>query len=354
MVRNTSFFGALARRCVSVAAVFTALAVVLATAPVVFPVLFVADRLARGKVELVRSVAFIGCYLVLDAAAVVLALLAGLAYPLLGTTRQARRDRSERVHVALQSWWTRTLLAAGRALFRLRIVVTGAEELAKGPMILLMRHSSIGDTVIPSVWVTQEHGIALRYVLKRELLWDPAFDFVGHRIPNFFVDRDARDPRAEIEGVRELTRGLRPNEGVIIYPEGTVFEAGRRAKAIARLEARGDTVHAARARALTNVLPPRVGGTVALLESNPGLDVVLCAHVGFEGAVDFRALITARWLDAVIRIQFIRIPYAEIPRGHHELSELVWSWWERMDHEVGRLHALRGLEPVAELVEEPA
>lgn len=334
----------LMRRTISVSLVSALMCVAIAAIPVALPVAMLIDRLSQGKLESARSYLFITSYLVLEFLAVIAAVTYGLAYPFLGASTAARSERSERLHVSLQSWWTRSLLASARWLFRLRMEVTGSELVAQGPMLLLMRHSSIGDTVIPSMLVTQAHGIRLRYVLKKELLWDPALDFVGHRIPNYFVDRNAKNPRAEIDGVRALTAGLRENEGVIIYPEGTVYDAGRRAKAVARVAAKGDEMITSRARALRHVLPPRVGGTLALLESNPGLDVVFCAHVGFEGAVDFRALMTARWLDSVIRVRFLRVPYADVPREPSELTEFIWSSWERMDREVGALHALSALE----------
>jgi hypothetical protein len=54
----------------------------------------------------------------------------------------------------------------------------------------MLRHASIGDTLLASALVGRPHGIFwLRYVLKRELLWDPCLDVVGNRLPHVFVDR---------------------------------------------------------------------------------------------------------------------------------------------------------------------
>ena len=109
----------------------------------------------------------------------------------------------------------------------------------------------------------------LRYVLKRELLWDPCLDIVGHRLPNCFIERGAKISAPEIERIRGLAQDLGPTDGVLIYPEGTRFTPERREAVLARIEARGDTALLERARALQNVLPPRLGGSLALLEESP-------------------------------------------------------------------------------------
>ena len=135
-----------------------------------------------------------------------------------------------------------------------------------------MRHASIVDNLLPALFVAAPHGLRLRYVLKRELLSDPAIDIAGGRLPNCFVRRGADDAEAEIARVRALAAGLGPDEGVLIYPEGTRFTAAKRERAIERQP---------RAAELRNVPPPRPGGTLAVMET--GADVVICAHHGLDG-----------------------------------------------------------------------
>lgn len=53
-----------------------------------------------------------------------------------------------------------------------QLEVEGVNALQPGPLVVLMRHASLADTLLPAV-VIASHGIRLRYVLKRELLWDP-------------------------------------------------------------------------------------------------------------------------------------------------------------------------------------
>ena len=89
----------------------------------------------------------------------------------------------------VQCWWARTLFAGAERLFGMRLDVEGLDQLGTGPILLFMRHASVGDTVLPAVLVSSCQGIRLRYVMKRELLWDPCLDIVGNRLPNYFVRR---------------------------------------------------------------------------------------------------------------------------------------------------------------------
>ena len=81
---------------------------------------------------------------------------------------------------------------------------------------------------------------------------------------------------------RALAQGLGPDDGVLIYPEGTRFTPERRARAIARISER-DARLAARAERIRHLLPPRLGGVGALLDGAPDADVVVIAHHGFDG-----------------------------------------------------------------------
>ena len=180
----------------------------------------------------------------------------------------------------LQRWWSSTLFKSLRSVFQLRFVVQGDEQIAPGPILLMMRHASIVDNLLPAGLVSLPHDIRLRYVLKKELLWDPVLDIGGQRLPNVFVRREGADSVTEIAQIRRLGTGLTERDGVLIYPEGTRFTPRKRDQAIRRLE-RTDPALADGARRLRRLLPPRPGGPLALLDS--GADVVVCAHQGLEG-----------------------------------------------------------------------
>ena len=311
------------RRVLTIPLYALAAVVLVATMPAWAPLAFVADRLRPGLCTL-RLLAFGLVFLFYELVGLSLAGALWLRSPFvprLGASAPERASASRAAHYALQTRWVGWLFDAARRLFRLRCAVSGAEVLEQGPMLLLLRHTSLADTALAATQVTQRTGTALRYVLKRELLWDPCLDVVGHRLPNVFVDRDSDDPAREIARVRTLVDGLGPNEGVMIYPEGTRFTPERRARAIERLRAAGRLEQARQAEAMEHVLPPRLGGPVALLEANPGLDVVVCAHTGLEGAGTLGQCLRGELLDRTLRIHFWRIPFEALPRTREKCEE---------------------------------
>ena len=240
------------------------------------------------------------------------------------------------LHFRLEAWWGNALFRVTARLFRLRLAVEGDGDLARGPYLLLLRHSSTADTLLASALVSWPYGIRLRYVLKRELLWDPCLDIVGQRIPNVFVDRFTDDTALEVRRVQELGRSLGPRDGVLIYPEGTRFSASKRRRLLEGFEKKGDATLLEYARSLSRVLPPRIAGTLALLEVAPQADVVVCAHTGFEGAASLAQIWRGELLDRVIRVHFRRIHREEIPTEHAARIAWLREEWRRVDAWVER------------------
>lgn len=227
----------------------------------------------------------------------------------------------------LQRWWARRLFGAVVRIFRLTVTVDGLDRVAPGPVIVMMRHASIVDTLLPNVFVTARAGIRLRYVLKRELLADPLLDIAGNRLINHFVDREG-DSAAEITAVAALTDDLAADEGVLIYPEGTRFTEARRERIIAGL-GRRDSDLVERTRRLRRVLPPRPGGTVALLES--GHDVVICTHTGLEPLATIPDAWSGRIVGSHLRLRFERFAAASIPLTRKGRVEWLFDRWAEMD-----------------------
>jgi len=330
--RDESALRVAARRLVTVPAYLVLAGLSLALAPLWLPAALLADALRPPPRTAARCGAFFSFYLLCESAGILLAFGAWL---LSGTWAGAPRDRLLRRSFALQTAWGTALFAGARRIFALRLEVEGAEALAKRPLLLLLRHASVADTLLPVLLVSRPFGTRLRYVLKRELLWDPCLDIVGRRLPNAFVDRFSGESEREAARVRRLVADLGPDEGVVLYPEGTRFTEAKRARVLARLRESADPDRAARAERLRFVLPPRLGGTLALLEANPGADVVIGAHAGFEGLATFWDLWRGVALRRVLRARFWRIPYAELPRDPEARAEWLLAWWERVDAWVG-------------------
>jgi 1-acyl-sn-glycerol-3-phosphate acyltransferase len=221
----------------------------------------------------------------------------------------------------------------------MRVEVEEAPDLGHGPIILFSRHASVGDTLLPAVFVSSRYGIVLRYVLKRELLWDPCLDIVGNRLRNCFVQRGSGESERDIALVQQLMEDLGPQDGVLIYPEGTRFTPAKRQRILERLAQKGDADLLAKAEALQHLLPPRLGGTLALLERNVGADAVFCAHIGFDGAGSFRDLLNGSLVNRLVRVCFWRVPYNEIPRTAAAQAAWLYEQWARIDTWIGGVSA---------------
>lgn len=231
---------------------------------------------------------------------------------------------------AIQQAWAGTLYTAVRGLFGLRFAVTGADLVAPGPILLLARHASIVDNLLPSALVSRPHGIRLRYVLKRQLLSDPCLDVAGNRLPNYFVDRDSHDTAAELDAIRNLADGLGPQDGVLIYPEGTRFTKAKQSRALDKLRP-GDPAVLARAQRLRHLLPPRPGGTLALLDATAPADVVVLAHYGLDGFAQLRDIWAGGMVDTTVQVEFRRIPRNDLPTEPDNQIAWLYDVWDRVD-----------------------
>lgn len=315
-----------ARRLITVPAFLLATAIASACLPVLLVVAWLISWVpaCRGAVP---TLLFICGYLWCETIGIVASFWLWL--------RHRDHDRFMTGNYRLQCWWANALMVMARRLFRLRFDVEGEEALQGPPALLLPRHASIADTVIPMVFYAIPLGIRLRYVLKKELLFDPCLDIVGNRLPNYFVDRGGQDSERARRGVAELVRDLGPNEGALIYPEGTRSSADKR-DALRRRYADVPEMLAQLDR-WPMLLPPRLGGTLAMLAANPGRDLVFCAHAGFEGSSHFGTLWNGAWTRQHVRIRFWRVPFYAVPDLDEARQRFLFEQWDRMAREVADL-----------------
>ena len=304
--------------------------VALVALPVWVPILALVDALRGSRWTGLRcgffAVAFAGC----EALG-----LAGAAGILIGTV--GRPEARQRGLYALQRWWSGQLFRLAQGLFQFTVEVEGRVPTPKRPVLVLARHSSMADTLLPSVLIANVHRLRLRYVIKRELLLDPCLDVVGQHLPNYFVDRNAEDGAAEVARVSDLAAGLGPDDGVLIFPEGTRFTEKKRARIIEKLKARGDGAATERAEALQHVLLPKRGGPLALLQAAPEADVVLLAHAGFEAAGTFPSLWRGDLVGARVRVRLDWVPRDKLPTSESEQEVWLYDEWARIDAWLGDL-----------------
>jgi len=330
------------RRAISIPALLVALTL----GSLLLPVLLVVAALVDAVRALSRKTPWIAVRIVLFGELYLLLEVIGLA-SLFGVwlgTLPLGRARSERLLAAtyaVQRLWASSLFIAVKRLFGLSLEVEGESVLEPGPLVLFVRHASVIDTLLPTVLVSARFGTRLRFVLKRELLVDPCLDVAGSRLPNVFVRRSGEDDR-DIEAVAELARGLGPKDGVLIFPEGTRFTPDKQRRALQRLREKSPELYEL-ARSLTHVLPPRLGGALALLESATEADLVFFAHVGLDGFASVTDIFRYALSRRVVRVKLWRIPRQAVPDSRQARTEFLLKEWQKLDDwvaaELGVPHA---------------
>ncbi len=312
------------RRLITLPGVVLAFALTLALLPALLLLALLVDlALRRRALGTVRAALLLPSYLGTEVTGLFLLALVWLVSIGAPARRAALTWPVQRLYTAMH-------LVAVRAIFSLRFEIEG-EDLAgdRGPFLVLVRHASVADVILPGYFLANRQHLHLRYVLKRELLVDPCLDVAGHWIPNHFVARDSADPQREIEAVAALKRGLAPGEGVLIYPEGTRFSQAQRRRLLDRFA--GDPEARARVERLRHLLPIRPGGTLALLEAEPACDLIILGHAGLEGLRSIADLWAGALVHRTIRLKLHRIPRAEIPEDREARRAFLDAEWERLD-----------------------
>lgn len=258
--------------------------------------------------------------------------VAGLAVIWL-TSRGDSRRRRQRVY-RLKRRWLRSHLGGVRALFRLRFEIDGLELAAPGPVLVMTRHASIIDNALPDVIIGGAHGTGFRFVIKRELRMLPTIDIGGRWVPTLFVRRGSGDTDAELAKMRALTEHLEVDDALLLYPEGTRWTAEKLARAQAIIAERQPEL-APRAARLRNLLPPRLGGSIALLEAARDADVVIFGHVGLDGFEYISDIWAGGLVGTTVRLKFWRFPAAEVPSGRDELIAWLYDRWQELDDWIG-------------------
>lgn len=167
--------------------------------------------------------------------------------------------RAQQRHHQLQRWWAARIVGVAERTVGLRFQGPDV-DLPQGPLVVLARHSSMGDAILPAYLLGVQADRPIRYVLKRELLADPCLDIVGNRLPNHFIDRTDTDEH-QLAALHDLAADA-GDDALVIFPEGTSALPEKRLRALHHLE-RHDPERATRAKALRHTLLPRPSGTLA-------------------------------------------------------------------------------------------
>ncbi len=279
----------------------------------------------RWRFPISRLIGFATCWAWLETSALVVAVFLFFT----------GRGRSVSAHYALQTWWCRSLIQALGFTVGLQITVEGAENVGAGPFVAFCRHASLADSIM-SAWVMASHiGLRPRFVLKKELKLDPTLDILGHRLPNYFVDRESSDISAELQGIEQMAAGLGGKDCAVIFPEGSRASAKKRIRALERLRERSPQ-RAETLSGLKYLIPPKPAGANALLSAVPEANVLTMWHSGFEGLDTFSGILSHLGrAKAHVHVYVEEISRASIPSGEAFVSWLDAKWVE-MDIAVQR------------------
>jgi 1-acyl-sn-glycerol-3-phosphate acyltransferase len=320
------------RRLVTIPRLFLLLIVLTVLAPVWIPLALVVDvvRWLKNRTPLmaIRMLAFGWVYFALSAVGVI---------GFFGTWVAAGFGRNERILLdtayAIQRWWGSWTFRAASFLLGLKATVTGHEALDPAPFILLFRHASIVDNLLPLVFVMGDpYRVRIRWLIKRELMGEAALDIGGKRMPNYFVNRRGRTAD-EVTSIKRLATDLGDRDGVMIFPEGTRFSPEKRQRALKRIKL---PAALAAAEKLQFTLPPRPAGTLAALEGAPDADVVIASHVGLDGLSSLGDIWNGSITGRHIYLDFRRVPRTEVPSDRAGRINWLMAEWQKVDDWIGQ------------------
>jgi 1-acyl-sn-glycerol-3-phosphate acyltransferase len=324
------------RRVVAVPGALVSFVVVWATLPVTLLLALLWDGVVHRRLAVTRGLGIV----VLALSGEVWGIVAGFGAWLVSVAWIGLpRKRFDDWNYGLETRYAGFMFRIARWILGATLVMDGHDVVSPGPILLFIRHAALADTLLPGALVMHGHGIRLRHVLARGLLWAPGLNVVGTRVDNLFVRRGSA---TELPRIRAMAEDLGPRDGVVIWPEGMVPTPANlersRARAREKAARRGsDAVppeprRRGRLRSrFTHVLPPVPGGPLALLEHAAEADVVFCAHVGFEPVTRTLDLLRGALAGRTVRVWFWRVPRAEIPATRAHRAAWLFEQWERMD-----------------------
>jgi len=326
------------RRTVSFTAVGLGLPLLVATSVVWVPITIMADLVSRlFKFPTFRLGLFAVVYLAHEWAGIAAAGTVKVAHVL----GRGPHDPVSRTHDyrRIQGWWATSLFAWAGRLLGVRFDLSDPATLPSDGFILMSRHASMIDAILPAHIIAGQLGRFVHYVIKRELLWDPNIDVIGSRLGNYFVarDGDADDEAQAIASIASFARRALPQSALAIFPEGTYATEARRARARASLERNGDSALAALADDLDYLLPPRPAGALAMLNNQPTLDVVIFGHVGLEGVAELSGLRRRLPLQAPVVVRWWTYDRATVPVDDEARIAWLNERWRSLDDWVGSL-----------------
>jgi len=238
----------------------------------------------------------------------------------------------------LMGWYTATMLSLIARVLGTHVVWRDHADLSRGPVVLIARHTSFFDAMIPATVLSQRNGLLAHHIVTHGLRYSPCIDIAGSRFPNRFVKRTPGEGSAELGPIEEIGKLLDDRSAAVIFPEGTFRNPERFERSMLRLDRRRPDL-ATRAQSLDHVLPPRAGGTFALLQGAPDADLVVCTNTGLERFGSIKDIVDHPYTVDPIVIETWRIPRHKIPTDHDEFGDWLFDQYVNIDTWVADQHS---------------
>lgn len=238
--------------------------------------------------------------------------------------------RRRQIALKVELWFIPKTIALAEKIYGMEIVLDNIECCHPGPILLLSRHASILDTILPIKILGEAHGMGMRIVQKDILRWNALVDVASHRSPRAFIQRGSNNIEREIGHMKHLLEGIGEGDALVVFPEGSRFTPEKKERIISKI-AQSNPLAAQRAEKLQSVLPVRPAGTTALMDARPDIDIVFLAHTGLEGANGLNDFVNGALYKRKLRMKFWRVAASEIPQDEDERLEWLHEEWAKVD-----------------------
>ena len=198
----------------------------------------------------------------------------------------------------------------------------------KGHPLVIARHASNIDAIIPASLFAGILDRPAHHVLKSQLRWAPSMDLFAPPLGNYFVRR-GRDTQAELRQVERLAEIVRPEGSLVIFPEGTFSTPETRAKVRASLARKGEIEAVALSDELKALLPPKPAGVLTLLNARPDCIPMVLAHTGLDNVASFKGLWQSLPLTEPVVVRWW--PTAPPPTDRDDQVRWLQDEWRRAD-----------------------
>ena len=272
---------------------------------------------------------------------------AGLLWLRFGLLGRLHSEQSYWKYHRLQCRYTSSLMAAARRTCGLHVEVDNYGPAERGNAIVIGRHTSIGDALIPAELFATRHDINTRYVIKSGLL-------------NESFLRPRRRPAQESLR-RSCTRRQRRGARLSATPDRRTRRT-QRGRHLPRRHLLHRSPQAANRRAIARRRQPRTGGarfTVALCITPASGRNARAARRRSQRrrrrhrqrrsrAVQLARLdLPVPTFRAPVRVWMWRLSREGVPHGSDARIDWLYSQWEHLDDSIHERLTAPGLEPCA-------